>query len=568
MLTQWLLRCTQRVRMAFLESALFGRFFQGSAAPAPQVSAVRLHVRALQQAEQSVLLGAWRALGRRLFGRSVGGVALFLFSASAVAIGVRVWQGTAADRLAQTVVDSILLLGCFPFLRERSSVSACLRRGRLSAPFLFSFCGLMQDACGTDEMGEGGAACPVLLGAALGAFPLWLPSVSLPVLLLMGLALALMLRVPELTVLLLLLLFPFLYLLPHPTIALAAGAVLSVLCFCGKWACGKREWRFARVDVAVVAFAAAYLLSGGVDGALSAVLILCGWFPFRSLSDRWRYRAAVCLSCSAFLCAGVGVVEYWSGRAALRWVDLNRFGDIGGRVCATFSNPNILSVFLLAAYPVALCCTLRQRGWLRRTLFGLGTLLVVFCMVVTWSRGAWLGLIAESVLLLLLCNRMGIGLLPFLSLPAALLLPCLPHSVRNRFSSIGALTESSIRYRLEVWQGCLRMLADAPLGIGSGEAVFRCVWQMYAIPGTETVMHAHAMLLQVALESGVAGAFMLILLLLRLLRACGFSWWSAAGVSALAGLLLMGMFDHLWYAKGMLWLFFAVATWIPAERSA
>ena len=27
----------------------------------------------------------------------------------------------------------------------------------------------------------------------------------------------------------------------------------------------------------------------------------------------------------------------------------------------------------------------------------------------------------------------------------------------------------------------------------------------------------------------------------------------------------MGMFDHLWYARGMLWLFFAVAALVPAR---
>lgn len=112
------------------------------------------------------------------------------------------------------------------------------------------------------------------------------------------------------------------------------------------------------------------------------------------------------------------------------------------------------------------------------------------------------------------------------------------------------------------------MLTDFPFGIGSGESTFRRVWQMFAIPGTETVMHAHALLLQVALETGIAGAVTFLLLLLRLLRSCGFSRWSAIGVPALAGLLVMGIFDHLWYAKGMLWLFFAIATWIPAGRSA
>ena len=76
-------------------------------------------------------------------------------------------------------------------------------------------------------------------------------------------------------------------------------------------------------------------------------------------------------------------------------------------------------------------------------------------------------------------------------------------------------------------------------------------------------MHAHALFPQVALETGLAGAALLAIFLFclaRTFRPCG---WSVAGFAALGGLLVMGLFGLLWYARGMLWVSFGVVAWSP-----
>lgn len=370
----------------------------------------------------------------------------------------------------------------------------------------------------------------------------------------------------ELATCILLLAFPFLPLLPHPTAALTVGACTVLFVTCVPWGGARCAVRFGATDRAVYAFALAYLLAGGMDGAVSALLVVSGWTAIRASTEQGRARAAGCLVLSASVTACIGIWEYVSGRAVLRWVDLSRFSGIGGRVCATYENPNILAILLLAAYPLALCGAARSRDRTARAASGVGAVCIALCTVLTWSRGAWLGMLTQTLLVLLLLSRRSMALLLLLPLPTAAALPLLPQSLTDRFASIGSMGESSVRYRLQVWQGVRRMIAAAPFGIGTGETAFRRAWQQFAVAGTETVMHAHSLFLQVALDTGLAGVALFVLCILTLLRAFRPSAPSVAGLAALGGLLVMGLFDHLWYARGMLWLFFAVAAGIPAAR--
>ena len=108
-----------------------------------------------------------------------------------------------------------------------------------------------------------------------------------------------------------------------------------------------------------------------------------------------------------------------------------------------------------------------------------------------------------------------------------------------------------------------------PFGIGSGESAFRAVFPYYAVSGTENVMHAHQIFLEVAVEIGVVGLLLFVTVLIGFLRR-GVRFCRTEGegsrrmegaclLSLLAGSLLMGLFDSLWYHNGLYWLFWSVA---------
>ncbi len=380
---------------------------------------------------------------------------------------------------------------------------------------------------------------------------------------------------------LLLLLFPFINLLSHPTIALwAIGGLL--------WGLGMFNFirgirTFRLIDLSVFLLLIAALLScfgaaGGSRAIFSGLTVtLCISFYFLSgticRSWIWKRRAAWSLCISGGFCGLCGVLQYWLTDLELRWVDTTRFSDIGGRVTVFFKNPNILAVFLLLCIPIMLFCILDQQANRKgRMLACVSFALSLLCLVVTWSRGAWLGILFSMLVFLILHGTHSNAFLIWMLPPTLGAIPFLPRSVRNRFGSIGSVAESSIRYRLYTWQGVCRMIREHPFGIGAGQESFSAIYPIYAVSGTERVMHAHNLLLRILCEWGIGG-FLLFILFCGLLVLYTFSrlqdenrTLTLACFSSLCAVGVMGMFDDIWYHYGLCALFWIVCGILCAER--
>ncbi len=371
---------------------------------------------------------------------------------------------------------------------------------------------------------------------------------------------------------------PFLNLLPHPTYVLIALVLLIHTSFV------LRLWRthrlptFSLLDLGVLLFALQYLLAafvgaGGSGGMLSGVttaLMISLWFPaVQLLSDpTWVQRALYALAFSAGVCALWGIGQYFFGEGELLWVDMTLFSDLGTRVCAVFSNPNILAAFLLLALPsVASLLRENTRLWVR-VLVALAVVSMLLCLIFTWTRGAWLGILAAALLFFVLYDKSTLTLLLFLAVPLPFAVPLLPHSMQSRFASITSFADSSVRYRLYTWQGVGRMLQAYPFGIGAGREAFGAVFPQFAVSGTETVAHAHHLLLRVLCEVGIGGGVIFVgILFFLFLRVCNglyglrepFLRARLLGLfAALGAVLIMGSFDDIWYHYGVCALFWSI----------
>lgn len=558
---------SERLRRAAPESRLLAAGI-GFARP-DRVPAVGSYRRAMRLAESSRALSFLRVLRGRLLSRSLREVGLFLVSWSAVSAffgWLRSGRTTDAGFLFPLLSGMILL----PLLAERRTVRSLFREECLIGKFFFGFCRLSDDALYGAEPASGTAVFPALFGgAALGTLSAFVPPFWFPATVLTASICAIGFAVPELPLLAILLAFPFYGLTAHPSLLLALSAAFLLVCCLGKVVRGQRPVAVRPVDFAALLFAAVCVGGGAVSatgiapsGFLSAFLIVASWLPARVLlsSRLWLRRAVDALLLSGSVCAGIGVIQYASGKTTAGWMDLSRFGSLGGRVCSTFSNPNLLAIFLLAVYALALGSVLTGR---RLTLIPL--LLSGGCLIVTWSRGAWLGALAATVFLLAVSCRRSLSCLLISPLALFAALPWIPETVRLRFSSIGVSGDSSARYRVSTYRGVLRLLKRYPCGIGNGESAFHRMFAGFAVSGTESVMHAHNVFLQVAVEHGIPG--LLIFLTVPLLLFCDFlrvglsdpagcSRSGASGaVAAIVGLLVMGCFDHLWYQPTLLWLF-------------
>jgi O-antigen ligase len=139
------------------------------------------------------------------------------------------------------------------------------------------------------------------------------------------------------------------------------------------------------------------------------------------------------------------------------------------------------------------------------------------CLVLTWSRGAWLGLIFAALLFLFMWHRrsMWLVLAGIASIP--ILPSILPESIISRFTSIGNMADSSTSYRMYIWRASVEMIADNPLsGIGIGEGAWNRLYPLYTYMGVEAAPHSHNLYLQIWLELGIAGLLVFVVFLFLL----------------------------------------------------
>ncbi len=368
-----------------------------------------------------------------------------------------------------------------------------------------------------------------------------------------------------------LLLLPFSACLPHAGLwlGMGIGGILVLQYFNGS---GQIKTN-AVLPHLVLLLALSYLLGGvgseWLQGILrcAAILLFFPFFDFFSNRER-REKGKMCLQLSALVVSLFGLLQYFMGSAPLDWVDISRFGDIGGRVTSIFSNPNVLATYLLLVFPFSVEGFFQQRNRMIFRLFSFfSTTVTALCLLFTWSRGAWLGGLFSVILLCLLYGKQSRKSLLYAAPVVLLSLVFLPSNVINRFESIGNMGESSVRYRLYVWKGTVKMLMGAPWGVGMGDTCFSRSYLPYAVSGTESVMHTHQILMQVMSDTGYVGALLFIAAIVCMFlhvyrRRSGEDRSAVVAFCALLGCLCMGLFDHIWYQFGnmaLFWIIFALA---------
>ena len=348
----------------------------------------------------------------------------------------------------------------------------------------------------------------------------------------------------------------------------------------------KRTFSLSPLDLPVILLAILYLFGGifsygGKESLLSgfaAVALLGAFFLAENLlsNEAALHRFCRLFSVVSFFVALLGILSYLSGTALHEWLDDSMFKDIPGRISVLFDNANILAAYLLPAAPVALAMAGSQRSGAARLGYLLIFLAVSAALLVTWSRGAWLGIL---VALLVYCLLSG-GASPVFVILFGVGLPFvpyfLPETVIQRFFSALApilnsgVTDSSISYRMQIWRGTAALLRDHGIGgIGVGNDAFASVYPQYALSGSETAVHTHSLYLQLLTELGVMGGVAILLLgaLLffgvlshkRLERRDAMRTLHIGIFTAILGVLVMGLGDDVFYSPRIFCLVFLLA---------
>ncbi len=540
--------------------------------------------------ENSTVCRAISRLLRGLLGTGLNSYAIFfLFFGGYSVIAYFVMRSIAPDRtnLSCMLTGAVMVVFSLPLFSSRMSLIHALHRSHLAYALFVDGLGLRESgATPYEENGREYYALALALSAICGALTIWIPPYRILAVAALVVFVCLVMHSPEIGMLTALLIAPLLGLVPHPTLVLLAVVALTLLSYVGKIICGKRVFRMSLVDGAVIALLALFLFGGLVSrggsaslrSALTYACLLMIWFMVSNLvrSEKDISRVVCALLIGAVPVSLIGLWQYFFGDLTAQYLDLSLFSDIGGRVYSTLDNPNMLAEYLVLILPFTLSAMLRQRRVIR--VFGclLSACAMTMCLIFTWSRGAWLGAILSALIFLLLTSHRALSWTALLSAPVVATVHFLPEQLLRRFASIGSTADSSIRYRLYLWDGVERMLGDWWFcGVGVGEDAFRAVYVNYALPGIEQAMHAHSLYLQLLCAFGVAGlvAFALILLLwlrraleyYRLAATRSASMTLLAGIAGIAGILLMGCFDDVWYNYRIFFLFWAVMGLVNAR---
>lgn len=261
-----------------------------------------------------------------------------------------------------------------------------------------------------------------------------------------------------------------------------------------------------------------------------------------------------------------GVMQYAFGwTTSNAWIDETMFENDTMRVYSTLENPNVLGEYLLLVLPVSVVffCKYKMQT-LSKWVYGLIAVLLFGCLILTQSRGCWLGFMLAAVVFVTFTNGRLWGLAPVV----LCLLPfVLPQTVVERLLSIGNMEDSSTSYRVFIWLGTLAMLKNFWIGgIGMGEAAFNSVYPFYSYNAI-IAPHSHNLYLQLITESGVCALVLFLVVMIVFLRKMTLTYradekrssnsmMSIAMIAGVLGFLLQSMFDYTFYNYRVMAMFF------------
>jgi len=361
-----------------------------------------------------------------------------------------------------------------------------------------------------------------------------------------------------------------------PTMAVMGIVVLSMISlFAALLQDRERRLVYSSVNKYVwlymLVYGLATLVSVTPRGSLQVGLITVCFVGFfhvlvSGIETRRQVRALLgLLSGAGALVSLYGVYQFLNpGGYAPAWLDAEMF-DFGMRVFSTLGNPNVLGMYFLLVIPLTFAGLLISRTNQGRLYFlGCGALQCL-CLLLTYSRGAYLGiLIAAAVFLLLLDRRFLVpGILAvvvlFLAMPAAIL---------DRFFSIGDMADTSTSYRVFIWLGTLAMLRDYWFsGVGPGEAAWAMVYPAYAFH-TIVSPHSHNLFLQITSDAGAPGLLVFFGVLFQYFKATFAALRRRvtgeqrvlviAAIAAVLGFLVQSMTDYTFYNFRVMLFFWGV----------
>ena len=207
------------------------------------------------------------------------------------------------------------------------------------------------------------------------------------------------------------------------------------------------------------------------------------------------------------------------------WQDASALSDPTKAISRAYGtlkpyNPNLLAGYLVSGISSLFGLSLIsyfENNKKRTIIYTILFLTAFFAIFVTGSRGAYLGLFGFLFVIVLyaiyfikkycggfknLQKRYKIMISSFIAFCAGIVL-CIPSFLQRIISIFSFRGDSSISFRMNVYQACYQMFLDNKiLGIGVGNKNFREIYGLYMMTGYDA-LGSYCVPLEIAVESGI-----------------------------------------------------------------
>ena len=576
----------------YYERSLFYRLFQGYE-PSPIKNPVRkIKKSIITRCENSIVINAVKKFAENILSANLSTIGSFFISLGFYSSLMYLLKVYILKKPETMMIDLIIgaVLAAFSVLLiifGRQSLYEAIYGSYVCNAIFFRFLGFPEKSERQDGRAENinqdlkkiNIIC-FFAGMILGIFTYFVSPLNLCLAIAGIVVFYVILCYPETGFLAFLFVVPF---LPAGNLVIT-GAMPCILisgCYFLKLIRGKRTFNFGIFDLFVLMFCIMIFSSGAVSvsktGSIKPALIyLCFTLIYFTgvniiRSKEMIKRTVSVLMLSGFLVAAYGIVQNYFGVGDQTWQDKDMFSDIAGRVVSTFGNPNVLAEYLIMIIPFAIAALFIAKRAGNKVPYIICLFFTALCLVYTWSRGSWLGIIFSAMILLVIINRKSIVvylgmlfLVPFAPV-------VLPETIIQRFTTIGDIADSSTSYRVSIWQASFKMIKDYIIeGIGVGIEAFKLVYPGYSLAGIESAPHSHSLYLQVCVEYGAVGLVIFIFIIFFFLQYCFtaikkaeekyIKLFIAAGVCAVLGFLLNGFTDYVWYNYRVYLMFWLIVS--------
>jgi putative inorganic carbon (HCO3(-)) transporter len=335
---------------------------------------------------------------------------------------------------------------------------------------------------------------------------------------------------------------------------------------------GLSGWLLAILAVMVLATGFSPVPVAAAKGLAKLVSYLGVYALARQLlaaAPQWWDRVVAALLAGSLASSVIAIRQLYGDTTELaRWADPNSVADGTIRVYGPLENPNLLAGYLIPVLPLAVVALLRWRGLAPRLFAGTSLALGATALILSYSRGGWLGMVAAlgavAVLLVLrqtrswppLWRRLFPALLVAVAVVALVVAVARVEPLRIRVASILAGREdSSNNFRINVWTAALAMVRDRPwLGIGPGNSAFNLIYPLYQQPKFNA-LSAYSVPLELLVEGGIPALIAGLGVLQSSVRAglaqlrgeADFALPALGALAAIAGLCMQGAIDTIFF---------------------